>query len=396
MTNVEIRELKGEELLEAAYQLSTYAFRATPPGPERETWKEVVRRRIHQCNYMAAVEDGRVASGAFSSPLTHNVRGKLFKAAGLWGVAALPEYRRKGYTRQAIGKLLAVNHELGRTFSCLYPFRESFYERMGYVDYPYVQIAKLSPRALTAALKIAVEGEVERLPIAESVALYRSFVEQLRDQIHGMALFDFPDTETIKQNNQFWLALARVQGKVEGLALYSLQGEEITKFNLRCTRFYYTSPGAKYLLLGWIARHVDQVDRAEIRLAPYERPNTWLPDLELRTELATWGPMGRVLAVEEIGGMEVGDGAFTLRIHDSMCPWNEGTWRFEGAGGRLSVSRAETAECELTIQGLSSLVYGINDPGDFVYRGWGSPNPGLQKTMRSLFPALTPYMHEEF
>jgi predicted acetyltransferase len=395
MASIEIRSVRGEELIDVAYQLNTYAFRATPPGPEKETWSESMRRR-GGTDYIVVFEDGRPMAGAFTSPQTQNLRGKLFPTAALWGVATLPEGRRKGYCRKAIEKLLAVNHELGRATTCLYPFRESFYERMGYVSFPFTMVVKLSPRALVASLKIETDGQIERLPISEGYPLYRNFVEKVRDQVHGMALFDLPDVETIKKNNQFWLALARVRGEVQGLILYSLQGEEITKFNMRCTRFYYTSSPAKYLLLAWIARHVDQADRAEIRLPPFERPNTWLADLELRTEFATWGPMGRVLALDRMDGLPVGEGAFTARVCDPLCPWNEGVWRFDGSGGRLSVSPGGQAECELSIQSLSSLVYGLNDPADFRYSGWGDPDPRVLETMRSMFPTLSPHLHEEF
>ncbi len=395
MAEVEIRRLDGEDMIEVMHQLNTYAFRATPPVPDRETWAEPVRRRAG-ATYMAVFEDGRPMAGAVTTPQTHNVRGKLFKTAGLWGVATLPEGRRKGYSRQAIGRLMENDRQLGRVFSTLYPFRESFYEKMGYVGFPYTLVAKLSPHTLAQALKLDVEGEVQRLPIAEAYPIYRAYLEKIRAEIHGMTLFDFPDVETVRKNNPFWLAVARVNGAVEGLILYSLQGEEITKFNMRCWRFYYSTSRARYLLLGWVARHVDQADRAELRLAPYERPNTWLADLELKTELATWGPMGRILAVDGIGGMQAGQGAFTARMFDPMCPWNEGIWRFEGVDGALNVSAAAQAQCDLTIQGLSGLVYGVTDPQDLRYRGWGNPEPDVQQAMRSLFPSMSPHLHEEF
>lgn len=394
MANIEIRPVSGDERIAVSYLLDTYAFRPTPPGPDMQAWAETMNRR-GGVDYLVVFEDGKPMAGAFTSPLTQNVRGQQFHTGALWGVATLPEGRRKGYSRMAIARTLAMDHQHGRAFSCLYPFRESFYEKLGYASFPYTMVTRLSPRSLAAALKIKTGGVVERLPIAEGYPQYRSYLEKMRQQVHGMSLFDLPDVETIQKNNQFWLALAKVDGEVEGLILYSLQGEEITKFNMRCQRFYYTSSQARCLLLGWIARHADQADRAEIRLPPYERPNTWLADLELRTEFATWGPMGRVLSVDRLGGMAVGDGAFTARIHDSFCPWNEGAWRFEGRGGTLSISPADEADFDLSIQGLSSLAYGLNDPCDFQYRGWGDPGPALG-TLHSMFPPLTPHLHEEF
>jgi hypothetical protein len=53
-------------------------------------------------------------------------------------------------------------------------------------------------------------------------------------------------------------------------------------------------------------------------------------------------------------------------------------------------------DCELSIQGLSALVYGTQDPGDFAVRGWGDPSPEVQAAMRTLFPPATPHLHELF
>jgi hypothetical protein len=49
------------------------------------------------------------------------------------------------------------------------------------------------------------------------------------------------------------------------------------------------------LLLDWIARHIDQADRAELWLPPYEHPETWLADMQVRIESQERAPMSRIL-----------------------------------------------------------------------------------------------------
>ncbi len=162
-------------------------------------------------------------------------------------------------------------------------------------------------------------------------------------------------------------------------------------------RFYYDTSQAKYLLLQWLARHVDQASEVEL----------WLPPLRAAGDLAVrpqgrdrvWPSaraMGRVVDVAEIGGMQTGPGRFAARIRDPLCPWNEGVWQFETVGGVLKVSRAEEAGCELAIQAVTALVYGTHDPGDFAIRGWGDPPPEVQATMRTMFSPKMPYLHEWF
>jgi hypothetical protein len=81
---------------------------------------------------------------------------------------------------------------------------------------------------------------------------------------------------------------------------------------------------------------------------------------------------------------------------DAHCPWNEGIWRFDSVDDKLQVSHAAEADCTLTIQGLSALVYGTNPAEDFAFRGWGDPTPEIIQVMNSMFPRMQPYLHEFF
>jgi predicted acetyltransferase len=218
----------------------------------------------------------------------------------------------------------------------------------------------------------------------------------MRQHRHGMAFFDFGDRARANQNLQ-WVAMAEFSGKTDGLMLYSTLGEEVMKYNFLASRFYYKTSRARYLLLNWIARHVDQADRAELWLAEDEYPESWLADIQVKVEALTLPrAMSRVLDIEKISGMSVGEGSFSARIIDPLCPWNEGCWRLESCDGKLETSKTSKAECELTIQGLTSLISGTHDPQDIPLRGWGDPDPALQTIQREMFPRMRPFLHEVF
>jgi predicted acetyltransferase len=178
--------------------------------------------------------------------------------------------------------------------------------------------------------------------------------------------------------------------------LYQIKGDHETQSLFGAVQFYYETNLGRYLLLQWIARHTDQASQAEIWLAPFEQPETWLSDVQVKTESQTRAPMGRVLDVSRLGGMQVGLGCFSARIADPLCSWNEGLWRFESSDGALQVTRADEADCILSIQALTALVYGTHDPDDFAIRGWGNPSPAVQAIMRAMFQPMTPYLHEYF
>jgi predicted acetyltransferase len=391
---ITIQQLQGDEMLEALYALNSYSLYPSPPFQNKEDWLAIVRERKGiTCH--AVFEDETPVSIAVSTPMTQNMRGKLFHASGIWGVSTLPSARRKGYCRQAMASLLSADKESGKVFSNLYPFRESFYERMGYVSFPLTKIARLTPLSLSPVLKMDLEGEIRLQYIGETYDTYREYLAEMRQSRHGMAIFDIGDQARANQN-LLWTAIAEFDGKIEGLMLYRILGEEVTKFNFVASRFYYKTSRARYLLLGWIARHVDQADRVELWLPDDEYPETWLMDFQVKVETTIRAAMSRVLDVEKISGMNVGDGSFSARIIDPVCPWNEGCWHFESYEGKLRTSRTSKEECELAIQGLTALIAGIHDPQDIPLRNWGNPDSALQSIQRGMFPRMSPFLHEVF
>lgn len=394
MTNLSIHQIQGQQMLDILYSLTQYSLHASPPLENREEWNSIVSGR-KGVTCFAAYKNEKPVSVAVSTAMTQNLRGKLFPASGVWGVSTDPAIRREGYCRKTIAALLQADRDAGKVFSNLYPFRESFYERMGYVAFPLEKVAKLSTSSLQPLLKLKLDGEIELKLIGDAFNDYRDYLKNMREHQHGMGIFDEGDHSAAKRN-RFYVAIPRIQEKVEGLMVYRLTGNEVTKFNFVAIRFYYQTSKARYLMLNWIARHIDQANTAEIWLPAFENPELWYADLEVKVETAIRPSMTRILEIEKIGGMTVGKGSFSAKIIDPLCPWNEAIWRFESIEGKLQVSKVAEADCELTIQSLSALIAGTRDPQDFPIVGWGNPDPKLQSVMREMFPAAQPYLHENF
>jgi predicted acetyltransferase len=392
--DITVRHLQGEEMLEALYALNSYSLHPSPPLQNKDDWMAIVRERQGITCY-AVYEGATPASIVVSTPMTQNMRGRLYPASGVWGVSTAPAARRKGYCRQAMASLLSADRESGKVFTNLYPFRESFYERLGYVSFPLTKIARFTTLSLSPLLKMDLGGEIRVQYIGDAYDVYRDYLTGMRLQRHGMAFFDYGDRARANQN-LLWVALADFGGKPEGIMLYRILGEEVTKYNFVAYRFYYQTSQARYLMLHWIAHHIDQADRAELWLPDDENPETWLADIQVKSESAIRPAMSRVLDIKQLIGMKVGCGNFSARVIDPVCPWNEGCWRFESSDGILQVSKASKAGCDLTIQGLTALIAGAHDPQDIPLRGWGNPDVELQAIQRYMFPKMSPYMHENF
>ena len=96
-------------------------------------------------------------------------------------------------------------------------------------------------------------------------------------------------------DGQVWLATARRNGQIVGITTYQLTDFE---GEFQASGFYCRDVGARYLLLGWIARHIDQVKSVRLHLHPAEQPELWISDLNVQRRSWDWvTPMGRVLDV---------------------------------------------------------------------------------------------------
>lgn len=394
MRDIEVREIRGQEMLEIMHSIPGYSLNPTPPMPDKEERFEIFKKR-KGASYFALFESGVPVACAASTLFTQNVRNAILKMGGIWGVATLPGSRRKGYQRQIFRELFRSIRDVGQSVSCLYPFRGSFYERLGYVTFPVPRKVSFDPGCLQFIAKHETEADTELVLIGDGFDIYREFLMKIQVEKHGMGLFK--DVELLpKQKQSQWLLVVRYQNQVEGVMLYDLKGDFPTAYKLRATRFYYTTSRAKYSHLSWLARHIDQANNIEINLEPTEYPETWLADLRGTIEPVFFAPMGRVIDITGLNGLSVAEGEITVKVIDPDCPWNNGVWRFESENGGLNVAEGVDPGCTLTINGLSALIYGTHDPADFQYLGWGDPSPKMCAEMRRLTPKMVPYLHEMF
>jgi len=397
MTSIETRQVEGLEYYTLARKIAGYAFRPSPQPPDTTDHTEDLPY-LEKVRAFVVFVDGEPQATATLFPFIENIRGKLVPMSGIGGVATMPAARRKGHIRSLFDTLFANMRDHGEVVSTLYPFRESFYQRFGYIPFQQTKYVTFSPANLSSIARIEKSGSIQQMMIADGFEEWNAYLERYQSRTHGFARYDRSAALREKKNNREWLVLARNDaGEVIGGMTFVITGYLKT---MECEAFYYDSPEARLLLLDWCARHVDQVKDIQVRVSPAETPELWLPDMyatirnndEYRTS-----PMGRVMDVTALNGIAAGSGDIAIEITDPQCSWNSGTYTFgAGADGTLTVEPGGTAATTLTIQGLSALVYTGQDPADFRIRGWGDPGTEVQATLRSLFPPVIPHLHEDF
>jgi predicted acetyltransferase len=392
---MEIRQVTSDQRTDTMFPLQAYAFFPSP-------WTDSDRERYAQrmvyytsATSLVAEEGGRTLAGVGAFPMRQNVRGSILDMAGVASVASHPDARRRGFVRALLERLLLQMHDQGCAVSALYPFRPSFYARFGYVGLPHRRKAEFSPAGLGHLLRTELPGSVERLPMWDAFEAWDGLILRLLKQRHGWAVYDDVRKAEFREDRS-WVAIARAGGEVVGAVVYRVDqygGDLVAEDMLT------TGPLGRALLLQFFARHVDQVERVVVTVGVDDVPELWGTDfaVTLKSEVGfprSPGPMARVLDLEALSGIAVGDAAVTVEVVDD--PLVQGTYRLEGDGGRLAVTKGTNPAATLTVGGLSGLVYGVLDPIDVVTRGLGTVETDAIDPLRTLFPRATPYLFADF
>ena len=392
-TAYDIRQVTPAEHAESG--IGQYAFGASPQPPDKDddTWL----RYLEPLRLTMSYEDDVPVAKVAVQPMTLNVRGAVIPMGGVGGVSTMPAGRRKGHVRALMTAALAQMRDDGLPVSTLYPFRESFYERLGYAGWPLPRYATLQPSDLLPLLRVEKPGTFEHMRIADGYETWVAFLRDYQRDHHGFALRHPENMASVKHENKHWLVLVHEDGVITAAMTYRITGYHEA---MVVHTFYARTVGGRYHLLEWIARHADQVKEARIRLAADALPELWYRDLAAHSstiDREAWDPpMGRIVSVDALDGIPVGDGQVPVTITDEYCPWNSGTWTLRGAGGALEVARGGTSITSLTIQGFAALLFTGTDPDALAWRGWGQVDAIAADRLRTLFPPAVPYLHEEF
>lgn len=393
---IEIREVTGDEYIETGRAVADYAFGTSPIERDLERARKQLPYNVKARNLVAYI-DGQPQATATSHAMTQNVRGTVVAMGGVGAVASMPSGRRRGTVRRIFEQMLAMQREMGMPVSTLYPFRDSFYERLGYAGFPKPRYLTLKPETLAPLVRIDKPGTCEQVPMRAGFEEWHAYLEWYQSQTHGFSLKQINNARQWQDANEWWVAFARHEGHIVGAMTF-----KITEYSgkLIAGTFYTVNSVGRYLLLDWVGRHTDQVKEAIIELRPDDYPEVWFRDLDATVtcgaDLAWPAPMARVVDVSQLGGIGAGTGSVTLDVSDALCPWNNGRFTMRADNGTLVVEEGGDCATPITIQGLSALVFSGHDPADFQFRGWGEPDTKMQADLRTLFPAMTPDMHETF
>lgn len=393
--NFDIREVPSSD--PANLLLANYAFVSTPKVADKEKDEQYLQQRNDDRIYFSYLNDEPVARVGVI-PMTQNVRGTVMPMGGISGVCSMPAARRGGHVRALMTHSIDEMHADDQTVSALYPFKTSYYEKFGYAGWQVPLWARITPAALTPYLKLEKHGEVKQRLNSDVKDEFFGFLEQAQSEIHGMSSFTRVRFDTGTEKRPLWFMTVHEGDAITGGVGYKL---DLDKEVMVASAVFWTTMNGKLNVLDFMARHVDQVKQIHMPVREGQHPHMWFSDdgetTILSNEDYSWGPpMARIVTLTGLNGIQVGDAEATITVNDSQAPWNNGVWRLSGSGGKLTVTEGGDSGGDVSITGLSAMLFSGLDPLTLPHRGWGSVNAETAEALQTLFPPVMPYLHELF
>lgn len=377
--------------------MSNYAFTSTPKVPDKEKEAQYLQERSDDKIFFSYLDDEPVAKVGVI-PMTQNVRGTVMPMGGVTGVASMPAARRGGHIRALMTHSIEVMHADGQAVSALYPFKTSYYEKFGFAGWQIPLWAHITPTALAPYLKLPKHGTVKHRLTSDVKDEVYGFLEQSQADIHGMSVQPRVRFDNGAERYPTWFMSVHEGDEITGGICYKL---DLDKEIMTAPEVFWTTINGQLNVLDYMARHVDQVKQIRMQVRDGQHPHLWFTDdgetTILSNEDSSWGaPMGRIVTLFGLDGIPVGDAEATITVNDPQAPWNNGIWTLSGRGGELTVTEGGDSGGDVSITGLSAMLFSGQDPLTLPHRGWGSVNGETADALQSLFPPVTPYLHELF
>ncbi len=389
------------------------------PGPTRtQAWLE---EQLREPRFGGGPEtlwlgerDGAVVGAFQLHPLRQWIGGARLPMAGVGTVAISPVHRKRRLAELLVASGLRAARERGDLVSALYPFRVSFYHRLGYGNAGVVEQWQVPAATLPdAPERTHVELLEDEAARGEALALYGDWARAQNGQLDRTPrMWSY----VLSQAERALVGYRAADGTLAGYAVvaYRTDLKRRDRF-LEVEELVWTTQPARRGLLAWLGSLGDQWEQVLLRTLPAHRLQDWLreprlppdaaPGWQLWSPAATllMGPMFRLLDVagawerRSITGMA---GISTaLEITDAHLPENAGRWLLTLEGGRAALVRDGSARSviRLDIATLSRIYIGALSPAAAFAAGLlACDRPDLLPALDAALALPEPWLFDRF
>ncbi|MEX2542301.1 MAG: GNAT family N-acetyltransferase [Trueperaceae bacterium] len=336
-------------------------------------------------------EAGELACVATMWPLRMYLGGREVAMGGLAGVATAPEFRRGGRVRALLREALERLRDEGTGWCLEYPFDPRFYHRLGWQSVPCGSEVEIPSEYLHRG---GPPVSARRLSLSEFASLAPVFESWAARYTFALTRQNDPRKPWTRMVSKEWLEddgfLYTVDG---GYVLFTLTQEN--RRNILTVEDYAYSGGkgrddifrflgAMHGQAALIRMHLPDDDPVSLdHRFRHATPRRWPLQARVADLAAALGPLSAPAREP-----------FRLRVHDELCPWNDGTFELTCAESGTSVARCGgEPDAELPIQTIPLLVGGAISAETALAQGQASGQigpltaiAGLSRGRRSFMP----------
>jgi len=368
----------------------------------------VYGRSKKEYDHAFGVFDGKkLAAGMFYYPFEMRVSAGYLPMGGVSMVATWPEYRKLGLAKKM---MIAAQEEMkktGRCLSILFPFKYSFYDRMGYGLACELCICEFDPIKLR---RFAPEGY--RLVEVDGRKHWRVF-----EDLHQR--FRLHYNGTVKRDAAYWQTryFERVQLRVHPYLVYRgkthrgfvitalKEPQEYPKSQMSIIEYAWTEPAAAQAIFGFLENHKEQMKT--IRMMTPRDLDLFPYFIDPRIEVKLHPKMmiklvDAAAAIEKrtYPGLHHGRLGINL-LGEETAPWNTGRYELSFDDERAEVTklpkrRPSRAMVKISIRSLSQLYMGYYSVGELAAMNAITGPEGALEILAQAFPKTPTYIHDWF
>jgi predicted acetyltransferase len=357
-TTLRCRFARPDEIEEAA-RLVAHSF----PGATRPPawWQEQLRSPPWgggPDTLLVGELGGRLAAALQLHPLQQWITGEAMAVAGVGTVSISPVQRRRRLGADLMAAAVRAARERGDLGSALYPFRTSFYGRLGYGHAGEALQYLVPPSSLPDfAERAGVQILDDDAGLRDAHDLYGRWARTQTGQIVRSApLF----VRLCTAQDRVLVGYRGDGGGLEGyaLAVYRPDLPRRDRY-LEVDELVWMTDAARRGLYGWLASLGDQWEQLLLRSLPSHHLGDWLREPRLPPDAAPlwglWQPaatllMGPMFRIVDMAGAwerrrvaDVPPLVFEAEVEDAQIPENGGRWHIELADGRAHIARGGPA-----------------------------------------------------
>lgn len=326
-------------------------------------------------------ENGRPVAALQLHLLNQWIAGERLPIAGVATVSIAPTHRQKGLAGDLVTQALRAARERGDLASALYPFRVSFYQKLGYglagVAQQYQVAPKFLPDSPERRNVVLLDTDTGR---AEALAFYNRWAQQQTGQLERQERLW---RELVTMHDRALVGYRTDDGTLEGYALVTYRADLPFKERyLEVEEVVWSSAPARRGLYAWLSSLGDQWPQLALRALPSHRLDSWIREPRLPPGAApVWGlwaptatlmtgPMFRLIDLRKTWARRAVQLETPLRVAfdviDEAIAENNGTLRLTFADGRVQLDSNTTPDVtlRLTVSTLSRLYIAALTPAE--------------------------------